>query len=285
MQTLYIDVYFLINTTVNILAFYFSSLSAKIPTTMKRLVISGAIGGMYAVGGVFFHENKLLTFLFSILTLVLMCEIVAGGISLFRKSKLLVFFLVFEIMIGGAVYYAYELLDKYVYEKISDAGESVASRNLLLFAMIVLVVMGALRAIISIFSASTSLKSIEVEILFLNKAYKIDAMIDSGNMARDPMDSSPVMLIKEDAAKKIFPCEIFFQDVDKIPDIYKGRIRIIPLSVGGYSGIFRGVRADEVRINGKNKSKLKVIIAIDKEGGTYGGYAALMPSAALENVI
>lgn len=285
MQTLYIDVYFLINTTVNILAFYFSSLTAKIPTTMKRTAISGAIGGIYAVIGVFLYKNRLITFLLSAATLVLMCEIVAHGVSLFRKIKLAVFFLAFEMMIGGAVHYAYELLDTYVYDSISGIGEGARSRNLLLLALIVLVVMGALRSVIGIFSSSTGAEKIDLEIVFFGKISRIDAMIDSGNMAKDPMDSAPVMLIKEEDARKIFPKEIFFDEVDKIPDCYKGRIRLIPIALGGFSGIMRGVKADEVRIFDKKGSKIKVTIAIDKEGGTYGGYTALMPSAALDNVI
>lgn len=285
MQTLYIDVYFLINTTVNILAFYFSSLTAKIPTTMKRTAISGAIGGIYAVIGVFLYKNRLITFLLSAATLVLMCEIVAHGVSLFRKIKLAVFFLVFEMMIGGAVHYAYELLDTYVYDSISGIEEGARSRNLLLLALIVLVVMGALRSVIGIFSSSTGAENIDLEIVFFGKISRIDAMIDSGNMAKDPMDSVPVMLIKEEDARKIFPKEIFFDEVDKIPDCYKGRIRLIPIALGGFSGIMRGVKADEVRIFDKKGSKIRVTIAIDKEGGTYGGYTALMPSAALDNVI
>lgn len=285
MQTLYIDVYFLINTTVNILAFYFSSLTAKIPTTMKRTAISGAIGGIYAVIGVFLYKNRLITFLLSATTLVLMCEIVAHGVSLFRKIKLAVFFLVFEMMIGGAVHYAYELLDTYVYNSISGIEEGARSRNLLLLALIVLVVMGALRSVIGIFSSSTGAEKIDLEIVFFGKISRIDAMIDSGNMAKDPMDSAPVMLIKEEDARKIFPKEIFFDEVDKIPDCYKGRIRLIPIALGGFSGIMRGVKADEVRIFDKKGSKIRVTIAIDKEGGTYGGYTALMPSAALDNVI
>ena len=286
MQTLYIDVYFLINTTVNILAFYFSSLTAKIPTTMKRIAISGAIGGIYAVIGVFVHKNRFITFLLSLITLVLMCEIVANRVSLFRKMKLAVFFLVYEMMIGGAVHYAYELLDTYVYDSISDIGDGGAkSRNLLLLALIVLVVMGALRAVIGIFSSSTGAKRLDLEIVFFGKISRIDAMIDSGNMAKDPMDSSPVMLIKEENARKIFPKEIFFDEVDKIPDCYKGRIRIVPIAIGGFSGIMRGVKADEVRIYNKKGSIIRVTIAIDKEGGTYSGYTALMPSAALDNVI
>ena len=47
-----------------------------------------------------------------------------------------------------------------------------------------------------------------------------------------------------------------------------------------------GVKADAVKVISKDGSEeLRVTLAIDKEGGDFGGYKALMPSAALDNAI
>jgi hypothetical protein len=47
-----------------------------------------------------------------------------------------------------------------------------------------------------------------------------------------------------------------------------------------------GVKADNVRIKRMDKyEELRVTLAIDKEGGSFGGYMALMPSAALDNAL
>ena len=285
MQTLYIDVYFLINTTLDILALYFASLAAKIPTNAIRTVIAGVIGGIYAVICVFLHGAKALTFIFSVLTLVMMCEATARGVSLFRKIKLAVFFLIFEILLGGAVHYAYALLDRYIYDSIAGLEEAAASRNLLLLAAIVLLIMGLLRVITSAFDSTLSLRSATVEIVLCGETYSVEAMIDTGNLATDPMDRAPVMLMKESCARRILPGELFFEDTDMIPDKFKSKIRLIPISYSGFSGILRGLRADEVRLAGRRGSAFRITIAIDKEGGSYGGYAALMPAAAIENVI
>ena len=284
-QTLYIDVYFLINATVNVLALYFASLTARIPATTAKTVISGIIGAVYAVITVFFHSSPVITFFLSVLTLVIMCELMAHRVSLFRRLKLLVFFLIIEMLIGGAVHYAYALLDKYIYDLFPGVSEEAASRNLLLLAVIVLLFMGALRAVVSAFSSSISLKSIRLEIVFDGTAHEIEAMVDTGNMARDPLSGAPVILIKESAARKIFPTSLVLGDMTKIPDCYKTRIRLIPISIGGFSGLLTAVRADTVSVSERKNSSIRATIAIDKEGGTYGGYAALMPSAALENVI
>ena len=64
----------------------------------------------------------------------------------------------------------------------------------------------------------------------------------------------------------------------------KKRIRLIPVSRGEKTHVMVGVKADNVKIIKDNKSEnISVTLAIDKEGGDFGGYMALMPSAALNN--
>ena len=47
-----------------------------------------------------------------------------------------------------------------------------------------------------------------------------------------------------------------------------------------------GVKADSVFvICDDKKEEIRVTIAVDKEGGTFSGFYALMPSAALDNVV
>ena len=46
----------------------------------------------------------------------------------------------------------------------------------------------------------------------LEKEYFVDALVDSGNFAVDPIDMSPIMIITFAFAKKIFP--------HGVPDIY-----------------------------------------------------------------
>ena len=52
-MTLYVDVYFLINFTVDILALYFAAIFSKVPTSTRRLIISAVIGAFFAIGIVF----------------------------------------------------------------------------------------------------------------------------------------------------------------------------------------------------------------------------------------
>ena len=139
--------------------------------------------------------------------------------------------------------------------------------------------------LVSFFSNIESEGSVEIEISFLDKNKKITAFIDSGNLAVDPMDMSPVLLLKKEVAKDILPENIInLCDIDMLERGIKKRIRLIPISRGGETHVLVGVKADSVRIVKDDiKEELFVTVAIDKEGGTFGGFMALMPSAALDN--
>ena len=99
MKTLYIDVYFFINFTVDILALYFSALLYKLPTSAARLVLSALLGAAYAVLGVLLFDNSALMLPVSALILVGMVLIMSRGVGIRRKLRYGIIFLFFQVII------------------------------------------------------------------------------------------------------------------------------------------------------------------------------------------
>ena len=161
------------------------------------------------------------------------------------------------------------------------------NRKMLFFSIIVLLSIGVFKMLVSFFSNIQSEGSVEVEISFLDKSARLEAFIDSGNLAVDPMDMTPIMLLKKDTASAILPDNIInLADPDTIEKNARKRIRLIPISRGGATHVLTGVKPDSVRILKEGKAEeISVTIAIDKEGGTYGGFGVLMPAAALDDVV
>jgi hypothetical protein len=141
--------------------------------------------------------------------------------------------------------------------------------------------------IVSFFLSNESEDSVELEISFLDYKTRISAFVDSGNLAIDPMDMSPVLFIKENIAETILPKNIInLSDIDSLDRNTKKKIRLIPITRSGATHMLVGVKADSVYvICGDKKEEVRVTVAVDKEGGTFGGFSALMPSAALNNVV
>ncbi len=286
-KTLYIDVYFLINFTVDILSLYFASRFSKIPTSTRRLIISALIGAIIAVGVVLLPEYPILKFFIATTGLFIMGLIAPKKVSIRRKIKFVFSFLIFEALVGGIVSFVWGVLDKHLSAFFADLEGGAVNRKMLLLSLIVLLSIGVFKMLVSFFSNIESEGSVDVEICFLDKTAIVSAFIDSGNLAVDPMDMSPVLLIKNDVAKSILPENIIdLCNIDSLDRSVKKRIRLIPVSRGGETHVLVGVKADSVKIiKNDGCEDILVTLAIDKEGGTFGGFKALMPSAALDNAI
>lgn len=287
MQTLYIDVFFLINFTVDILSLYFASMFSKTPTTTPRLIIAALLGGFVAIITVFLSEIFWLKIIVSGAGLFIIGYITPRHTGIKRKMKYIFAFIIFEALIGGIVSFAWEFLDENVAHIFDGVASGAVNRKMLFFSLIILLSIGVLKMIVSFFSNIESEGNIEVEISFFEKKTVLTAFIDSGNLAIDPMDMSPILLIKKEAAKSFLPENIIdLLNIDLLERKVKKRIRLIPISRGGATHVLIGVKADYVALKrGERLEEIKVTVAIDKEGGSYGGYQALMPSAALDNAV
>lgn len=286
MQTLYVDVYFLINFTVDILALYFSAGFAKIPVSVPRLIISALLGGAYAVLAIILISNQTVMYPVSALLLVLMILICTKGVGLYRKAKYAISFLLFQIIIGGFVYYSYCTLDKVMDDTdLSEIGGE--NRKLLILSLIVLLSIGVLKLIISFFGSVRSERSASIIVYHNGKENTFEAFVDSGNLAKDPFDKTPVMLINDNTASEIFGENACLSKMLMRSDYKtKSKIRVIPVSIGKVNKILYGIKPDAVyALVGNRREKLSVILAIDEDGDNYGGYPALIPLSALEDIL
>lgn len=285
METLYLDVYFLINFTVDILALHFASSLISVTVNKWSLIFSGILGAFYAVIAIIF-DNGFLKLFFALIFATLITVISAMGVSVIRKLKFFAAFLLLETLIGGIVFFAYSILDEYFYKYIGTEGGTGENRGVLIMAIIVLLSIGVFKLFLSLFSGKLGVSCARVVIKESGFEYEFDALADSGNLAKDPIDMTPVLFIKEDFAKKKFSGEFLKLDNLALNNKYNKKIRIIPTSFSGGRLVY-GIRPDEAFVIAKDgkREKIKVVIAIDKEGGTYGGYNALLPTSAVDNVV
>ena len=285
MKTLYVDVYFLINFTIDILALYFASIFCKTAAKVYRLIFSSFFGALCAViGSVFIIDSKIM-YIVSALTFLIMILIVTKGVTVYRKLKYAVAFLLFEILIGGLVYYGYCLLDR-LFENSDCVEVGSENRNLLILSLIVLLSIGVLKLIIYFLGSVRSEKNVKLVVSYLNTETHIEALVDSGNLAVDPLDKTPVMLINLKLGKRIFGQRVLnTDDFSSFDNNLKKRLRIIPVCFGGHKKILYGIKPDSsYAIVGKRREKISIVIAINKEEDSFGGYEALIPLAALEDV-
>ena len=171
LRTLYIDVYFLINFTVDILSLYFSSVFSKTPTSSKRLIFSSLVGSLVAVIYLFLSEAIIIKLSVAIVGLIIMGYIGSNPMSLKRKVKFIFSFIIFSALIGGAVNFIWGVLDKYAKTILSQANSGIVNRKTLLLSIILLLSIGVFKMIITFFSSNESQGTVEVEICFQSKKW------------------------------------------------------------------------------------------------------------------
>ena len=286
MRTLYIDVYFFINLTVDMLSIHFASILSAIEISRKRVFFGAVIGALVAVLSVFNADSVIFRLTVMLLGLFLITLSTVRGVSYRRAIRFSLTFFIIEAVIGAVVGFLWDIFDKYLYDTLSSIEKGSVNRNLLFLAIFVLISIWVVKMIISFFSESVADSTVKIELCYRDKKIRLDAFVDSGNLAVDPMDMTPVLFLKSEEAKKLFPSEAFDSfDPNHLDKDFKRIVRFIPISRGSGTEVLIGVKIDGVYVVNENlREQLRVIVAIDKEGGSYGGYSALMPAIALKNV-
>lgn len=286
MKTLYIDVYFLINFTVDILALYCAARFSHVRTRILRLILCAVVGALCAVAYVFMDGYAVLRALCSLLTLAFIAVFVAKGASLARRAKLMLIFFGVMLLLCGLVTLGFSLVERLFGDALSGAG-GAENRNALIFSIIILLSIGVIKLLIMLFSDMLTEKSVRLIISIEGRTAEVDALVDSGNLVKDPMNMLPVIFIKLSVAERLLPSNVTeLCDIDGLDRSYRKRIRLIPISRLGHTHVMTGVRPDGVTVVvGDRRAEVDFTIAIDKEGGTYDGYEALAPGDVLGDVI
>ncbi len=279
--------YFIINFTIDLLALYFASRLLKIPTTVKRLILGSLLGAALAIITVLFIQSKITSLILSALYLLLISLICPKEVSLSRRVKFGVGFFVISTFIGGAVYHAFILLDQAFDSTLLEDMGGAENKNILILSLIVLLMIGILKIVKALFSHTFTEKNAKIEITLMGKTTVVEGLIDSGNLLVDPVDSTPVMLIKKEKIKKVFPLlAADLTQISLVNNVRAFKMRLIPVRIDGKSRVLVGAKPERAYfINKGKKERIELTIAIDSQEGSYGGYFALIPLATVENVI
>ena len=280
MKTIYIDVYFMINFTVDILAIFIASRIIHARVSIKRLIFSGACGALFAIAELFI-KNKVADIGILILFLLIITFVVCKSASPSRKVKFLLSFYIAAFLISGCVDFIYGVLDRYTKNLFSEIS-SPTNRKAIVFSLIILLVIGALRLIIMMFSDALNDKTVRLRIELHGKSIEVDALVDTGNLVKDPMNMNPVIFLKKSGAEEIIPTSVInLSNIDGLSSDFRKRIRLIPVSRNSETHVMTGIRVDRVIIiNERHEEEINATVVIDKEEGTYGGYYALAPHVA-----
>lgn len=282
MKTLYIDIYFLINFTVDLISLHFAAMLSHNRAENKRLLVAALLGALISSVCVLI-DLPFVTLLLFVVTVIFSAVFCCRDTGAKGRMVFGISLIVFLSLVGGIVSFVWNLLDDALADFLIEGD--VVNRKMLFFALIALLSIGVFKMLITVMNTGKIETKVEFEIKFLDKTCYTEALVDTGNLAIDPLSMKPVLIIKKELARTFISEDIIsLNDVDALDKKTKKRIRLIPLTKSGETHVYVGFVPDDVKVHYAGKAySADVTVAIDKEGGDFGGFLALMPYSAVSN--
>lgn len=290
-MTIYVDVVLIENLIMNYIILLATGLILKTKLKHLRLIIASLLGAIYSIVAYINFLEIYSNFFLKILLSVIIVYIAFNPQTMKKMWKSLLIFYLTSFVFGGAAFALIYII----------RPQDILIKNGLFLGTYPLktVILAAIVAFIVIITAFTIVKTkvtkkdmfCNIEIKLNGKILKTKALIDSGNMLKEPITNTPVVVIERSLLYEYLPKEILNHlddiiggDLEKIPEEirnqYISRLKLIPFSsLGKQNGMLIGIKPEYLKII-KEEQEIKkenVILGIYNKSLTKKGeYRALM---------
>ena len=290
-MTIYIDVVFLENLVMNLIILIASGIILKKKLKWIRILLASSLGAIYTIIGYIsvlqIYSNLVLKVILSILIIY-----IAFNPQTVKQlwKDVLIFYLTSFVFGGVAFALIYVVKPQDILMKNGLFLGTYPLKTVLLAAIVAFIIIIAAFAIVKTkFSKKDMFCEVEVELN--NKKIKTRAMIDTGNLLKEPITNTPVIVLEHTLLYECVPKEILDNlesilggELVKIPEEirneYISRLKLIPFaSLGKQNGMLVGIKADSLKIiqDEQEKESKNVIVGIYNKSLTKRGeYRALI---------
>ena len=297
-MTVYLDIVFLENVLMNYIIIFATGIVIRADIKRWKIFIASIIGAIYTIVMYINIIPIYSNFLMKLILSIALVYIAYKPKTPRRLIKDLCIFYFVSFVFGGCVFALMYLLQP----------QMVQIRNGVFigaYPMKVAIIGG----IISFCFVQLSFKIVKtrlnkkdmlhaVQITINNKTVNVTALLDTGNLLKDPITGFPVIVVEHRVLDKIVPEQILKNlnkiiggEIDELTNNVEfsntiSRFRMIPFSsLGKQNGLLLGIKADNVNIelNEKTECINNVIVGIyDKSFTKNGTYSAIFGLDILE---
>lgn len=272
----YGDLLFLINFSMDFLCFYFTCLllHKKLPTL--RACISSAAGGAYSVAALFFVLDRPLAIALDVLVMVLMCLAVLAerGLTPARFLLACVLYFIVSATLGGVMTALFSFFNGAGLSDIGNVsdgavggGEGIDAWIFALLAVCasVLTLCGG-----RIFRSASHARTVTLEIRGNGGVATLRALVDSGNLACEPISGRSVIFATVGSCREIVPMELYEAmsegaAPESLPAVLG--VRLVPSSGIGGRVLLPALRFPELYVHtGRRKKCIDAYVAFVPDG-------------------
>ena len=271
-MTVYADLYFLVNAAMDFACLVTVAAILRLPKRPLRAVLAAMAGGAFALSVLLLPQAAAMVL--SIPAGFALCRLgLRTGRGNARRYLLAcaLFFLCSAIL-GGALTAFYGFFG--AADLLLPAGED---------QLLLLLPTAAVLSFLSLFltrraAGARRKRTAMLEITLEGNTVRLEGLIDTGNLLREPVGGLPVVILSGDAAARLLPGgvlpEALLTGGELLPRNLRRRLRILPISGFQSRRLLPGILPDRVTVDGKVRS---LCLGIDEKGRRYGGLEAIIP--------
>lgn len=281
-EEIYADVLFIINFSMDFLSLYIVGRLMHFQMKAWRVISGASLGALYGVLELLLPPAPLPNMLLTVGVLCLMCFVAFGGCRFHTYAASVALTFGVGMLIGGIMTSSFlKLGNNHSYVEINGTISTVmGDLPVWQFALFALVSALLTWGIGKMFRRKRAVRTCVLRVRFEGRDRELTALVDSGNLLEDPVSGTPVIFLKEKAAKGL-PAHLLRamkNGVSALPLSEVGNLRVIPGRTVSGSGVLLAAVPDSValRTNGAWESR-RALVAIDFSEGDFGGFEALVP--------
>ena len=258
-MTIYLDIIFVENILMNYIILFATLVKVKNKGQQIRLLMSGIIGSVYAII-VYLEILPIYSGIIAKAILSIVMVYIAFNPRNIKQlfKQLLIFYLV-SFIFGGCTFALIYFIKPENVQMRNGVFVGTYPIKVALIGGVIAFIITQIAFKINKNKLNTKNTLFNIQIYYDDKIINIKALLDSGNMLKDPVSGIPVIIIEKEIMYKIIPKNI----LDYIEKIMKGdekeekydiqnyisKIRMVPfMSIGRENGMLVGIRLDKIKI-------------------------------------
>ncbi len=260
-MTIYLDIILCENLLMNYIILFATYVIIKPKTKHPQIsmILSSLLGSIYAII-VYLNILSIYTNLLAKITLsVVMVYIAFAPPNVKQLLKQILIFYLVSFIFGGCTFALIYFLKPENVEMKNGVFVGMYPIRVGLIAGVIAFIITQIAFKINKSKLNNKNTFIEIELYNKNKMTKARALLDSGNMLKEPISQKPVIVVEKTTLSKIIPEEVLDyiekivggddQEKNEMQE-YLSKIRMVPfMSLGKENGMLIGIRLDKIKIN------------------------------------
>lgn len=267
-MTIYLDIVLFENIILNYIILLSTAIISKARISTLKILLSSLIGGIFSILNYIVSSNNIVGIILKIIISIIMILVAFQDYKIKKVIKELMFFYLTSFTFGGIAFMLLFFINpnNLVIKDNHFVGTYPIKVTVLAggFGFIIITIVA------SIIKSNLNKKSMicDLEIFYNGKYKRLKTMLDTGNLLKEPISKTDVVIVEKDSLDGILSSDI----LKNIKYILKGnwidsdnvhsyKFKLIPFSsLGNDNGLLIGFKPDYIKICGEEECIRKNVL-------------------------